>query len=385
MHILIVASWYKNAENPIAGSFIEEQARMLQRRGHTVAVLHAYINGTFRDTISGKKELFTQENDNDMVTMRLATNVYVPKIRQLSYSRLCRKALKCVRNYIRGNGKIDVIHSHAMFMGGVVANYLSQELSIPYFHTEHTSGFIFHPEQYTSSDIQLAKKVYEQSRQSFFVSHFAKERIIKMCGADEKKCSVLHNVVSPLFFEEYDCPKFECFTFLAIGNFIPLKNFDKIIEAWSGYVRYRQGDRMIIVGDGPLKSDMENSIKTLKLTDSIELLPRQSREATARIMHQSHVVLSASSIETFGMTLAEALASGIPVVSTNSGGVTDIVNSSIGILLNSVSAETIEKGMAEIRGKYSLYEPAVLRNYANERFSEDAIYKQLIREYERIK
>ena len=354
---------------------------MLQRRGHTVAVLHAYINGTFRDTLSGRKELFTKENDKGIVTMRLATNVYIPKVRSLSYLRLCRKGLKHVRNYIRSNGKIDIIHSHAMFMGGVVANYLSRKLDTPYFHTEHTSGFIFRPEQYTSSDIQLAKKVYEQSRQSFFVSHFAKEQIIKMCGADENKCSVLHNVVSPLFFEEYDCSKFEYFTFLAIGNFIPRKNFDKIIEAWSGYVCNHQGDRLIIVGDGPLKSDIENSTKTLKLADSIELLPRQSREATARLMHQSHVVLSASSIETFGMTLAEALASGIPVVSTNSGGVTDIVNSSNGILLNSISTESIQKGIAEMREKYSFFNPVELRNYANERFSEEAIYRQLIREY----
>lgn len=381
MYILIVASWYKNAENPVAGSFIEEQARMLQRRGHTVAVLHAYINGTFRDTLSGKNELFTEEDDNGILTMRLSTNVYVPKIRSLSYSRLCRKALKHVRNYIRSNGKIDVIHSHAMFMGGIVANYLSRKLSIPYFHTEHTSGFIFHPEQYTSADIQLAKKVYEQSRQSFFVSHFAKERIAKLCGVSENNCSVLHNVVSPLFFEKYDCQKFDHFTFLAIGNFIPLKNFDKIIEAWSSYVRNKQDDRLIIVGDGPLKLNIENSIKTLNLTDSVEMLPRQSREETALLMHKSHVVLSASSIETFGMTLAEALASGIPVISTKSGGVTDIVNYYNGILLDSISAEAIEKGMAEMREKYSMYEPAVLKNYANERFSEEAIYKQLIGEY----
>ncbi|MBO7432851.1 MAG: glycosyltransferase [Salinivirgaceae bacterium] len=384
MHILIVASWYKNAENPIAGSFIEEQARMLQRRGHTVAVLHVYINGTFRDTLSGRKELFTQENDNGIVTMRLATNVYVPKIRSLSYSRLCRKALKCVRNYIRGNGKIDVIHSHAMFMGGVVANYISRKLNIPYFHTEHTSGFIFRPEQYTCNDIQLAKKVYEQSRQSFFVSHFAKEQIIKLCGVDEKKCSVLHNVVSPLFFEEDDSQKFDHFTFLAIGNFIPLKNFDKIIEAWSSYVRNQQSDKLIIVGDGPLKLNIESSIKTLNLTDSVKMLPRQSREATALLMHKSHVVLSASSIETFGMTLAEALASGIPVISTNSGGVTDIVNPSNGILLDSISTKAIEKGMSEMREKYSSFKPVELRNYANERFSEEAIFSQLIKWYDSL-
>jgi len=384
MHILIVASWYKNSENPIAGSFIEEQARMLQRRGHTVAVLHAYINGTFRDTLSGRKELFTEENDNGILTMRLATNVYIPKIRSLSYSRLCCKTLKHTRNYIRSNGKIDIIHSHAMFMGGIVANYLSRKLSIPYFHTEHTSGFIFCPEQYTSTDMQLAKKVYGQSRQSFFVSHFAKERIAKLCGVSENNCSALHNVVSPLFFEEHDCQKFDHFTFLAIGNFIPLKNFEIIIEAWSGYVRNRQDDKLIIVGDGPLKSEIDNLIKTLNLTDSVEMLPRQSREATARLMHQSHVVLSASSIETFGMTLAEALASGIPVISTNSGGVVDIVNPSNGILLDSISTKAIEKGMSEMREKYSSFKPVELRNYANERFSEEAIYGKLTEWYQQL-
>lgn len=381
MNILVIASWYKDSENPIAGSFIEEQARMLQRRGHTITVLHAFINGTFKDTLSGKKELCSEENDCGIRTIRLSSNVYFPKIRALSYRRLCKKALKVVQNSISRYGNIDVIHSHAMFMAGVVANYVSGKTGIPYFHTEHTSGFVFLPEQYNSPDWRLARKVYEQSARSFFVSEFAKDKILAVCGFKTQNVSVLHNVVNPVFFEVGECEKFRSFTFLTIGNFIPRKNFDKIIASWVEYIRSHTDDKLIIVGDGPLKKELENAVKQLRLTDSVEIRPRQSRIETARLMRQTHVVVSASSIETFGMTLAEALACGIPVIATDSGGVRDIVTSTTGILIDDVSVADIANAMCAIRENYASFDSGALRKYAKSKFSEDVIYKQLTKCY----
>lgn len=381
MNILVIASWYKDSENPIAGSFIEEQARMLQRRGHTITVLHAFINGTFKDTLSGKKELCSEENDCGIRTIRLSSNVYFPKIRALSYRRLCKKALQIVQDYISRYGKFDIIHSHAMFMAGVIANYVNKKTGIPYFHTEHTSGLVFNPKQYNSVDWRLAKKVYEQSEQSFFVSEFAKNKILATCGFRAQNVSVLHNVVNPMFFEAEECEKFRSFTFLTIGNFIPLKNFDKVIAAWAVYVVKHSDDKLIIVGDGPLKNNLRNAVKRLRLTDSVEIRPRQSRIETVHLMRQSHVVVSASSIETFGMTLAEALASGIPVITTDSGGVRDIVTPEVGIMIDDFSATAITDAMLAIRKTYAKYEPLALQEYAENNFSEDVIYKQLIGMY----
>lgn len=381
MNILVIASWYKDFENPIAGSFIEEQARMLQRRGHTITVLHAFINGTFKDTLSGKKELCSEENDCGIRTIRLSSNVYFPKIRALSYRRLCKKALQIVQDYISRYGNFDIIHSHAMFMAGVVANYVSRKTGIPYFHTEHTSGFVFRPEQYNSADWRLARKVYKQSKQSFFVSEFAKQKIMAACILQTSNISVLHNVVNPLFFETGDCEKFRNFTFLTIGNFIPLKNFDKVIAAWAEYEVNHSDDKLIIVGDGPLKNDLEKAIEQYRLTGSVEIRPRQSRIETARLMRQTHVVVSASSIETFGMTMAESLASGIPVIATDSGGVRDIVASTTGILVNKVSSTDIANAMCAIRENYASFDSGALRKYAESKFSEDVIYNQLISHY----
>ena len=381
MNILVIASWYKDSENPIAGSFIEEQARMLQRRGHTITVLHAFINGTFKDTLSGKKELCSEENDCGIPTIRLSSNVYFPKIRALSYRRLCKKALKVVQDCMRQNGKFDMVHSHAMFMAGAIANYVSGKTGIPYFHTEHTSGFVFRPEQYNGADWRLARKVYKQSKQSFFVSEFAKQKIMAACNSQISNTGVLHNVVNPLFFETSDCEKFRNFTFLTIGNFIPRKNFDKIIAAWAEYIRSHANDKLIIAGDGPLKKELENAVKQLRLTDSVEIRPRQSRIETAYLMKQSHVVISASSAETFGMTLAEALASGIPVIATDSGGVRDIVTPKTGILVDKVSSTNIANAMCAIRVNYESFNSEDLRKYAKSKFLENSIYKKLIPYY----
>ena len=381
MNILVIASWYKDSENPIAGSFIEEQARMLQRRGHSITVLYAFINGKFKDTLSGKKELCSEEDDCGIRTIRLSSNVYFPKIRVLSYRRLCKKALKVVQDCIKRYGKFDIIHSHAMFMAGLVANYVSEKTGIPYFHTEHTSGFVFRPEQYNSADWRLARKVYRQSKQSFFVSAFAKQKIMAACNSQTSNISVLHNVVNPLFFETSDCVRFKDFTFLTIGNFNSLKNFDKVIMAWAEYVVKHIDDKLIIVGDGPLKKELENAVKQLQLTNSVKILPRQSRAETAHLMRQAHVVVSASSIETFGMTVAEALASGTPVITTDSGGVRDIVTPSTGILIDGVSVAGIANAMCTMRDNYMSFDSETLRNYAESKFSEDVIYKQLIQYY----
>ncbi|HYX06493.1 MAG TPA: hypothetical protein VE912_07135, partial [Bacteroidales bacterium] len=59
MHILIIPSWYKTEENPVKGSFFEEQARALNKRGHKVGVL----NIQYIPFSSQRKRIFRQYDD----------------------------------------------------------------------------------------------------------------------------------------------------------------------------------------------------------------------------------------------------------------------------------------------------------------------------------
>lgn len=386
MHILIIASWYKSRNAPNAGSFIEEQARMLQRAGHEVSVLHAFLQGTFKDTLKGVKTVYTEENDHDIFTMRLGVNVIFPKMRLHSYMRLCKKSKPIVEKYIQVHGKPDVVHSHAMFMGGVVARYLGGKLDIPFFHTEHTSGFVINPEQYLKNDIYLASKVYEESNKTFFVSNYALKETRRTLNIPIRKGVVLSNVVNPLFYNQIKVKNSDVFNFIHIANMLPRKNWVVIIDAWSVFLKnYSENNyRLILVGAGPLKEQLLKKMKDLKLSDSIDYYECLNREEICQIMAKSHVLLSASSVETFGLTVAEANALGLPVIVSNSGGVLDIVNDQTGVIVEKISDEAFAESMGYIVENYQKYDSEKIREITRAKFSEEVILRKLEAEYKQV-
>ena len=54
-HVLICTAWYKSEINETEGSFVEEQARLLQAKGYKVSVVHPYLKGTFVGTLLDRK------------------------------------------------------------------------------------------------------------------------------------------------------------------------------------------------------------------------------------------------------------------------------------------------------------------------------------------
>ena len=143
LNILIVASWYKTETNSTYGSFIEEQARMLQKRGHAITVLHPFLSGTFLGSIRNRKTIVSIENEQNLTVIRIRVAPTLPGMRSLAYQKLSKVCLKKIDSHFNEVGCPDIIHSHSMFMGGIIANYLFKKKNIPFIHTEHTSGLIF--------------------------------------------------------------------------------------------------------------------------------------------------------------------------------------------------------------------------------------------------
>jgi len=375
MKILILASWYKSAENPNEGSFIEEQARMLIEAGHDVSVVHCYLNGTFSETLKGSKSSIYSYDDNGLRTIKICVNIIFPKIRRLNYLRLFKKVLRfqSTRNDLF---QPDIIHSHSTFMGGFVAYKLSKKLQIPYFHTEHTSGFLFNKKQYTRYDLNLCKTVFSNSVKSFFVSNYFLVKMKEVLNDPISKGEVLNNVVNPIFFTESNENKFNDFTFIMVASFNPIKNHRVLIEAWK-ILSETKKCKLLLVGKGRLLSETQQLVKEYNLTESVQFCGELDRLNTCNIMSKSHVLISSSIIETFGMTVAEANALGLPVIVNNSGGVLDIVTDETGILIDCMNTETLVDAMDEIYRNYSSYNPKRISQITEEKFSEEVICKQL--------
>jgi glycosyltransferase involved in cell wall biosynthesis len=142
-----------------------------------------------------------------------------------------------------------------------------------------------------------------------------------------KNCHVIHNPVSARsgvsvparhpFFESGDPVA------IAIGRLAEQKGFGFLIEVFGGLAD-RPELKLIILGEGDQRKELENRISGLRLGDRISM-PGFVTDPFPFLRRSSVFILSSES-EPFGLTLVEALSTGIPVVSTDTEGPRDILN-----------------------------------------------------------
>ena len=377
LNILLLASWYPSKEDPTAGSFVQEQAHMLRDYRHQVTVIHPFLLGTFASSIT-KRSTVSYTQEDGIRVLRVGVAPPLPFFRAISYAYCFRRVRKAMNRFQLDQKEFAVIHSHAMFMGGVIGYMLSKKNNLPQVHTEHTSGLIFNPKQYTNKDLSLSRKAYAHCHKVLFVSQFAMKHTLSNIALESKEnVVVLPNIVDPSFFSFPIGPfsKATSFKFLVIGSLIPRKNHQLLLEAFRLVQKEFPSVGLSIAGNGPLEQELRGLCESLKL-ENIYWLPRLNRSEVKEQMAAHQVILSTSKIETFGLTIAEAQAMGKPVVVTDSGGVRDIVTQETGIVTEG-SSEAFAKGMLQLIQSYVTYDPETIRQSAKRRFSSEVIMEQL--------
>lgn len=379
-NILIIASWFDPTNKTPQGSFILEQAQMLQKRGKTVTIFYPHLKGTFFNTLHDRKSEFNKYKIGEISVFEFKCSPYLPKFRKFSYKKLSRLVLKKMED-IFPKDKPDIIHSHAFFMGGVIGNAIAAKFNIRWFHTEHSSSLIFNPKELTKLDRRLIRKLYLSSQKNFFVSEFFLEKICDQFSISKERCQVLHNIVSPPFFEsKLQLPKKEIFTFINISRLTKVKGLLFLLSAWKEFVINEKNVKLIIVGKGEQQKRIIDFINSNSLQNSVELLPQLSRKEVITKISNSHVLASTSKIETFGLTVAEANALGKPVIATDSGGVRDIITKDTGILV-ARNIKDFVVALRQIKNEYTSFDADNIRSITALKFSEDVIFSQLEKAY----
>ncbi len=377
LNILLIVSWYPSIEDPTAGSFVQEQAHMLRDYGHQVTVIHPFLLGTFASSIKKRSTVYYAQEDGIRV-LRVGVVPPVPFFRGVSYAYCFQRVREAMNRFQLDPKDFAVIHSHAMFMGGVIGYMLSKKNNLPQVHTEHTSGLIFNPKQYTNKDLSLLRNTYAHCHNVLFVSQFAMKHTLSNIELESREhVVVLPNIVDASYFTSLIRPfsKATSFKFLIIGNFIPIKNHRLLLEAFSLVQKQYPAVGLSIAGNGPLEQELCALCESLKL-ENVYWLPRLNRAEVKEQMAAHQAILSTSKVETFGLTIAEAQAMGKPVVVTDSGGVRDIVTQETGIVTE-CSPEVFAKGMVHMIQSLDSYDPETIRETAKSRFAAAVIMEQL--------
>ena len=145
------------------------------------------------------------------------------------------------------------------------------------------------------------------------------------------------------------------------SNFRPVKRLDDILTAF-GILRQRIPVRLLLIGDGPERSRIQQRCREMGTCESVVFLGKLKRPE--KVMSVSDLYIQASGHESFGLSALEAMASGIPVVSTDSGGIPEVVQNGVSGLLRSVGDAA---GLAE-----AAYE-ILAEEEVHKRFKKEAI------------
>ncbi|MBO9607635.1 MAG: glycosyltransferase family 1 protein [Paenibacillaceae bacterium] len=170
---------------------------------------------------------------------------------------------------------------------------------------------------------------------------------------------------------------------LYVGRIAPEKDIDTLLAVMQSIASgaMRHSVHWLVVGDGPMLPDMR-----AKAPANVTFTGYKSGEELARLYASADVFVSSSSTETFGNVVLEAMASGVPVVGADAGGVRETVSAGItGQLCAPLDAGAFESAIrrlaehADVRAAYG----AEARQAALGR-SWDAVFDRLLADYAAI-
>ena len=339
MRILFLTSWYPTQKNPGAGIFIKEHAVAAKQAGNEVVVL-AFIIEKSSKFFHIQTRDYIDENNMRVIEIILSSVFkdllyYFPAIQQLIFSRLYE------RNHAHSFVP-DIIHSNVVFPSGIFGAHIARKLDKPHVITEHWSKLP------TILLFPLIKRkivrAYSNADYILPVSAFLKNRILfSIPTLRSEHFFIVPNVIdSSIFFYQAKKPINNAIHFTAVANWATKRQPDKKPELFiQALSKIQQSiDKKIIltmIGSGNRVSELKKMCRDLNLTANFE--GYKAKNQICDILHHTDFFVHASTIETFGVVVAEALITGTPVICSNVGALPELVNTSNGVLCENTVEE----------------------------------------------
>ena len=290
------------------------------------------------------------------------------------------------------NNEYDIVNCHFGY-NGLKAIYLKQ-IGILKGKIVTT----FHGLDITNYLESFGKDVYEQlfDLGDLFlpISDLWKKRLIEL-GCDPNKIVVHHMGI--------DCDKFlfqprslnsnDRIRFVTVSRLVEKKGVEYAIRAIAKLANTHRNIQYSIVGDGPLKEELQQLTKELNVEETVKLLGWKDRQEVIEILNQADIMLAPSvtskngDMEGIPVGIMEAMAVGLPVVSTYHSGIPELIEDGVsGFLVPERNVEALTQKLdymihySEICEKISV----VGRRYVEKFYDVNKLNTQLVDTYQNI-
>ena len=239
---------------------------------------------------------------------------------------------------------------------------------------------------------KLEKKTAEKASLIVTISNYSKQMILKHYDIEASKIRIVPNGVDPGKFKpikdsEYIRRQFglgKDLNVLFVGSLIPRKGLIYLVNAAKVIVASQPNTKFIIVGDGPLKYELKDSVKAVNLSKNFMFMGNIKEEQLSALYNCADVFVLPSIQEGQGIVILEAQSSAKPIVAFDIGGVNEAVrNGETGLLVESGNTDALAEGLlkiltdAQLRAKMG----ANGRQFITENFTWDICAQKMLKIY----
>ncbi|MBO6792955.1 MAG: glycosyltransferase [Balneolaceae bacterium] len=367
----LVSHIYPTKHDVSSGIFIQKEARLLAMQHKVNVWLPAVYALPWQQQA---KRSFNPVDEEFLVNRIKYLSVPRRKLPAFTIANLSRAL-----NRILSSSKSDIIHVHWLFPAGLCIPDIKQRLKKPIVLTLHGGDW------YTNLNSGIDRMIADALHQTDVVicvgNQLKKDVLVKFPSLSEKIVHIPHGIDCSVFQPVAEEAKMslrktlswdlESEHILCVANFYQEKGIELLVEAFSN-ISSKDQFHLHLVAPRRDRS-IENKIQTILtengLNQRASIYPSMSESELVKRYQAADFLVSPSRKEGFGLAIAEAIACGLPVLATKSGGPEEIVTEDSGILVEANNIKALENGLKSMMNEYNEYSSSILHQSISNRFS----------------
>jgi glycosyltransferase involved in cell wall biosynthesis len=343
LRILTFTSLFPTSADPTYGIFIyQRSAQLAQRPGNEVVVVSPvpYFPKWLKMRRWRAAGEIPSQEEIGRLTVHHPRYPLLPKISMPFHALLMFLGSFARVRRLHQSAEIDCIDAHFVYPDGLAAVLLGKTLGVPVTVSARGTDINLYPSFKLIRP--MIRWTLSQAAGVIAVSGALKEAMVKL-GVDSDKIRVIPNGVDAELFHLMDRDEArrklnlppEVPLLVSVGALIRPKGHLTLIRAFARIAPRHPELKLYLLGEGPLRSELESLVHELSLQDRVRLLGKRPNDELPQWFNAAELSLLTSEREGWPNVLTESLACGTPVVATRVGGVPEILHSpELGIVVD---------------------------------------------------
>lgn len=384
-NILLVPAWYP-------ASFFTEQMKLVED-SFNFKILKGNRNvygkkKWLKKKLKGKSKFFVSKTQSDFLEIEFDNINNLPPFFFKKQENYLDDCFNRIISILFDGSKPDLIHIQSLSDTAYYVNRWAKANNVPVILTEHIL-FVRHQ---TDSFQRLKEKLYETVDRVLLVSNYLYRNLLTN-GINPENVEIIGNLVRdeyislPLMHNRFNNE----LKILFVATHLFDKDIDVLFDALEillnkGFCAFHvdiiglETNKKYLNDEG-IECNLQEIINHKGLSANVSLMGEMDRKEMLCVYQNYSFLVSTSKSETFGLAVAEALANGLPVVCTDSGGIRDFVNESNGIVVPFRSPKALATAIMRMFETISNYNGVQISTEIRERFGVKAFTESIMSEY----